>query len=345
MYKKLIIKEIREEVKGFKTFTFTEESSAEIDYQAGQYLTLLHPRFPEEVRRSYSIISAPVLNEPLTIGVKRIDNGIFSRHLIDNAKPGDELLTIGAAGFFVLPHNMQDYEQLFFLAAGSGITPIFSLIKTVLNIYPKVPVVLIYSNASKEKTIFKTELETLATSFPDNFKFEFIYSNSPDLSRAHLHRELLVYFLQKFMVSSPEKTLAFTCGPKEYMRMCMYGFRFVNIPAENIRKEIFNIEKAVPKIEPPDSDQHLVTILQVEAKKEIPVQFPVSILQAARKHGISLPYSCETGKCGNCVAKVLKGKIWMAYNEVLTERDLQQGLILTCVGFPVHGNAEIRIGK
>ena len=345
MYKKLIIKEIREEVKDFKTFTFTEESSREINYQAGQYLTLLHPRHPEEVRRSYSIVSSPALKEPLTIGVKRIANGIFSRHLIDEAQPGDTLLTIGAAGFFTIPDQLQNYDQLFFLAAGSGITPVLSLIKTVLISGSKVQVVLIYSNASEAKTIFKTELEKLAADFPEIFKIEFIYSNSPDLAKAHLHRELLVFLLQKFQTTTPEKTLAFTCGPKEYMRMCTYGFRFVNIPPENIRKEIFNIEKAIPKIEPPDSEQHLVTIIQDQLKHEIQVQFPISILQAARKHGLTLPYSCETGKCGNCVAKVLEGQVWMAYNEVLTERDLQQGLILTCIGFPVNGNAVIRTGK
>src|SRR5687768_4068785 len=226
MYIKLVIREIKEEVKNFKTFTFTEESSAGIDYQAGQYLTLLHPRHPDEIRRSYSIVSAPGLKEPLTIGVKRIDNGIFSRLLIDEAKPGDTLLTIGAAGFFTLPDQLSEYEQLFFLAAGSGITPIFSLIKTVLFSWPKVSVVLIYSNNSPETAIFKTELEDLTARFPDNFRIEFIYSNSPDLSRAHLHRELLVYFLKKFLVTSPDKILAFTCGPKEYMRMCTYGFRF-----------------------------------------------------------------------------------------------------------------------
>jgi ring-1,2-phenylacetyl-CoA epoxidase subunit PaaE len=204
---------------------------------------------------------------------------------------------------------------------------------------------LIYSNASPETAIFKTELEKLAARFPQNFKIEFIFSNSQDLSRAHLHRELLVYFLQKFNVTSPEKTLAFTCGPKEYMRMCTYGFRFVNIPPANIRKEIFNIEKAIPKIEPPDTEQHLVTIIHGKESLEIPVRFPVSILQAARNHGLKLPYICETGKCGKCVAKCTEGKIWMAYNEVLTERDLQKGLILTCVGFPIHGNVTVEIGK
>src|SRR5690606_18643157 len=99
---------------------------------------------------------------------------------------------------------------------------------------------------------------------------------------------------------------------------------------------IFNIEKAIPRLEPPDSGQHLVTIIQGQESKEIPVQYPVSILQAARNHGFRLPYSCETGKCGNCVAKCTAGNVWMSYNEVLTERDLQQGLVLTCVGFPVN---------
>ena len=343
MPQQLVVQEIKEETKDFKTFTLACLPGEEITYKAGQYLTLLHPNHPEEVRRSYSIVSAPALQEPLKIGVKRIPNGILSRHLIDTVKPGDKLFTIGAAGFFTLPPHPENYRQIFFLAAGSGITPILSLIKTTLHQFPDIKVVLIYSNQAPETTYYKTEIEALQNQFPETFVAEYIYSNSTDLARAHLHRELLVYFLRQFAVTTPAKTLAFTCGPKEYMRMCIYGFRFAGIPQENIRKEIFNVEKAIPKIEPPDKEQHLVTIKNGPKPMEFPVQFPVSILHEAKRHGLTLPYSCEAGRCGNCVAKCVKGQVWMSYNEVLTQKELDQGLFLTCVGFPVGGNISIEI--
>ena len=145
LYKTLIIKSIKEEVKDFKTFCF----DADFTYKAGQYITLVYKLNNEETRRSYSITSSPVLNEPLSIGVKRIENGFFSRKLIDTAKiVNDDLITIGAGGLFVLPDDIANYKQLFFFAAGSGITPIYSLIKTALHQYKHLHVVLIYSNAS-----------------------------------------------------------------------------------------------------------------------------------------------------------------------------------------------------
>jgi ring-1,2-phenylacetyl-CoA epoxidase subunit PaaE len=167
LYKTIYIKKIHEEIKGFKTFVF--EDGHNINYKPGQYLTLVATMNNEEVRRSYSITSSPYLQEPLTIGVKRVENGLFSRLLIDNAKAGDELTTIGAGGFFILPQNTEAYKQVFFFAAGSGITPVFSLIKTTLHAYAHLSVVLIYSNASPSKTIFFGELMKLKKEFAQRF--------------------------------------------------------------------------------------------------------------------------------------------------------------------------------
>lgn len=343
MHQQLVVQEVEPEASDFKTFTLACLPGQKITYKAGQYLTLLHPDFPEEVRRSYSFVSAPGLGENLKIGVKRIPNGILSRYLIDSLKPGDKLLTIGAGGFFTLPRHPEQFEQVFFLAAGSGITPVLSLLKTVLYQFPRLKAVLIYSSRSPETAYYKTELESLQKNFPETLVVEYIYSNAANLARAHLHRELLVYFIQQFAVTTPAKTLAFTCGPKEYMRMCQYGFHMAGIPKENTRKEIFNVEKAIPLVEPPDKEQHLVTIQNRPAPLTFPVQFPVSVLQEAKKRGVNLPYSCEAGRCGNCVAKCVEGKVWMAYNEVLTQKELNQGLFLTCVGYPVGGNITIEV--
>lgn len=167
LYKPVIIEQIHQEVEGFKTFSFKEGHG--IEYKAGQYITFVQQSTREAIRRSYSIVSAPSLNEPLTIGVKRIENGAFSRQLIDHAKPGDELLTIGAAGLFILPEHASHIKQLFFLAAGSGITPIYSLLKTVLHFRPHISVVLIYSNPSPQKAIFFSELNELKKNLVSGF--------------------------------------------------------------------------------------------------------------------------------------------------------------------------------
>jgi len=342
LYRKLVIRDIKEEVKGFKTFAF--EQGHGISYQSGQYLTLVRFVNGTEVRRSYSITSSPVLNEPLSIGVKRVENGMFSRHLIDHAQLGDELLTTGSGGFFVLPDDIKMYRQLFFFAAGSGITPVYSLIKTVLNAHPHLSVVLIYSNASEEKAIFLSSLKELQVGFAERFHMELLFSNSVHLLRARLHRDLIIQFITNLRVNEKGKTLFYICGPENYMRLCTYTLQEHGIPAADIRKENFIIHTA-PKIDrnPPDKADRKALIHIGGRTHEFTVHYPDSILKAARKEGMILPYSCDAGRCGNCVAKCTKGTVWHAYNEVLTDKELQKGLVLTCVGHPVGGDVELVI--
>jgi ferredoxin-NADP reductase len=341
-FKPLIIEQIQEETEGFKTFTFKDGHG--INYKPGQYITFVHKTPLEEIRRSYSIVSAPLLNEALTIGVKRIENGMFSRELIDHAKPGDELLTIGAAGFFVLPDDLSTIQQLFFLAAGSGITPIFSLLKTVLHLHPHIHVVLVYSNRSPQTTVFFSQLNQLKQRFGKRFHLQFLFSSSPDLATARLNRELLVSLTNAHSVAEWERTLFYLCGPEAYMRMCTYTLQEENVPKENIRRENFIIQnRPLLKNDPPDKEMHLVSIHYGDDSYQLEVNYPDSILKAAKKKNITLPYSCETGRCGNCAARCLSGKVWLSYNEVLTEKDLQNGLTLTCVGHPVEGDVVLKI--
>ena len=330
----LVITAIKEEVPGVKLFTLAPVSAPPIMYQAGQYLTVLYPK-NQNIRRSYSITSAPALSEPLTIGVKRISNGLFSRYLIDTAQPGDLLETTGVGGFFILPENLAAYKQLFFLAAGSGINPIYSLLKEVLVSYPHLSIALIYSNRSERETLFLTALTELANKHPERLQIKFLFSDNPNLFKARLRRDLLVQLVHSYKTCSPEQILAYVCGPQDYMRMCTYGLRGAGLPANNIRKEIFNTSMAVPWVLPPNIEVHQVSLVMHQKEISFPVQYPTTILQAARKTGVRLPFSCEAGFCGNCVAQCVSGKVWMTKNEVLTQKDLDRGLILTCVGYPL----------
>jgi ferredoxin-NADP reductase len=343
LYHTLIITKIKEEVKDFKTFSFREREQNTIRYEAGQYLTLVLRKAGQEIRRSYSISSTPVLPEPLTIGVKRIPNGMVSRQLIDWAKPGDEILTSGTGGFFTLPPAVKAFKQIFFFAAGSGITPIFSLIKAVLYGHAPLVVVLIYSNSSPESTIFKEALEDLAQNFPERFRPIFLFSNNAKLSRARLHKDLLKLFLRQEAISPPDQLLCYICGPLNYMRMCVYGLREAGVPLAHIRKENFSTEKPTAPTLPPDTEAHQVTLFYRNQTHRLLVQYPTPILKAIRQAGIPMPYSCEAGRCGNCVARCTAGQVWHSYNEVLTDKELANGLILTCVGYPVGGDVVLSI--
>ncbi|RDC65789.1 ferredoxin--NADP reductase [Adhaeribacter pallidiroseus] len=343
LYKILTISEIREVAPTVKTFSFSENAENKISYQAGQYLTLVRQTAVGEVRRSYSITSSPELQEPLTIGVKRIPNGIFSRQLVDYAQVGDQVYTTGAAGLFTLPLVTTSYQHVLFCAAGSGITPVYSLLKTILHAHPHLSVTLLYSNHSSADTIFKKNLDLLAQQFSERLQIEFLFSNNTYLSRARLHKTLLHTFMQQHVAAPPVQVLCYICGPINYMRMCTYALREAHIPAVNIRKENFSTDKPIIRHEPPDTEAHAVYINYGQQEYRLQVQYPKTILQTAKEAGLLLPYSCEAGRCGNCVARCTQGKVWLSYNEVLTDKDLANGLILTCVGYPVRGDVHLSI--
>jgi ferredoxin-NADP reductase len=340
-YSRLIIENIREEIRGFKTFSFAEGHN--LEYQAGQFITLVDKNGSREIRRSYSIISSPVLKEPLSIAVKRIDNGVFSRKLVDRARVGDSLLTTGAAGFFRLPENINFFNSIFFFAAGSGIAPILSLIKTVIHLYPKITVYLIYSNQSLETTAFYHELHRLILSYPHQLHIDFLFSSESDLRKARLNRDLLLEFL-KIKHFNREKTLFYTCGPESYMRMIIFHLVEEGFSINQIKKEDFNPgNKKITNRLPPDKNSYHVEIELKGTIYNFPVKYPDSILQAAKKIKLNLPYSCETGKCGSCAASCISGKVWLSNNEVLTDKELAKGLTLTCTGHPQEGDVVLKI--
>lgn len=342
-YKELIIREVVTETDEMRLFYLEQTTGERISFKAGQYLTFVFQDGEQEARRSYSLASSPLLQEPLFIGIKRIPNGSFSRRLFDQGNPGDVLVTTGPGGVFVLPDDIHLYQQIFFFAAGSGIVPIYSLIKTVLHSAPHIDLVLIYSNKSIQKAAFFKPLTDLQKSFSQNFHIEFLFSSTEDLLRARLHADLVATFLQKLSKAAPEKCLYYICGPESYMRFCTFILQSHRVQAANIRKEIFHTSRPTTRIEPPDKAAYMVTVRTTEKDTQLTVQYPTTILQAARKQGLTLPYSCEVGRCGNCMAKCLKGQVWMSYNEVLTERELEKGFVLTCTGFPVSGDVILQI--
>lgn len=340
-YISLKVSSVRRPQPDFCLISFKNDHS--INYKPGQYLTLVFAAEHSEIRRSYSIVSVPGEDELLTIGVKRKPNGIVSRILVDQLKAGDRLLTIGAAGMFVLPESIENIQQLIFFAAGSGITPVYSLLRSALSRFPEIRIKLLYSNRSVNTTVFYGELLNLAEAFPQ-FELVLFFSDAVDINWSRLNREQLLHLLYHGLTDPVSSNLFYICGPESYMFRITAILQEQGIPAEQIRKENFIIPP-LPSIvpEPPDKNSHEVEIIRSDSRYRIVVKFPDTILKAARKQGIVLPFSCETGRCGNCVAHCIKGGIWHSNNEVLTDADLSKGLILTCTGHPVFGDAIIKI--
>lgn len=311
-----------------------------VAYQPGQYVVISLTINGKEYRRSYSIVFFDTDKKQLGFIVKRIENGTVSRTLVDKAHIGDSIEIVTINGFFTLPADISTrYEQIFFIAAGSGIAPIMPMIQALLPTGLRIN--LLYSSRSATTTIFYKELNNLASHYP-NFKIDYLFSESGQAGKARLNNTLLTHYLHSASVTAFSNTLFYTCGPLDYMDTVSITLLTEGVPRDHIRKELYYNYEIEELAIPEDTDTHLVTLHFPNGDiHQLEVQYPDSILNTALKKGLKMPYSCGSGQCGSCTAKTLSGKVWMAYNEVLTDRELSQGYVLTCLGFPVEGDVEL----
>lgn len=314
-----------------------------VQYQAGQFLTLILQHYTggphtsglnsHEVRRSYSLSSIP--GEPLQLTIKRVENGEISRYLHDTLRVGHILTSLQPAGRFTLDESQPG--DLVLLGAGSGITPLFALLKQTLLTSNR-RVTLLYSNASERRTIFRKELDELHRQFSARFRLLYLLSDPTDDwtgLRGRLNNVMLERLLPQLLDSyNPETTRFYVCGPGDYMRMVQFTLIFKGFRPNQIRRENFVVEPVVTT--PPPAIAQDRTIRLNFRGRDVDIQVPAykSILQAALDEGIALPYSCRGGRCSTCAAQCLSGRVHMTINDVLTEHDLANGWVLTCTGYP-----------
>ncbi len=356
----LIVKEIRQEAKDTATILLERKDGRRLEYQAGQFLTLLLVKdVGRELRRSYSFSSTPGIDRTPAITVKRVINGEVSRYLLDHLRVGDQLMSLPPAGRFVEgPGEMGGPEAgkwLFFIAAGSGMAPVFSLLKEALAKKPASRVVLISQHRDEESILFKRAMDDLVRNFGQRFKWVSFLSRpegrliDPVNQMGRLNNWRLEELMGELLLSIPEKeqpnALFYLCGPPAFMRMALFTLRVMGFADTQIRQEHFTVEYVPPPPLLTDNTPKKVTIhinrKQNDREEEqtatrhfqFEVAWPSTILQAALNQGIPLPYSCKGGRCSSCVAICLSGKVKMSINEVLTENDLREGLVLTCVGY------------
>lgn len=337
-YIELRVTEIRTETRDTKSLVLEQVTGAPMRYLAGQFLTLVFPTKTRESRRSYSISSAPSLGEPLTITIKRLDNGEFSRYLLDYCEVGSRLYTIGPSGFFVLPDSTTHPGNFVFYAAGSGITPVLPLIKTLLVKVPGATVRLVYSNHHLSDAIFYSVIMDLQDRFPYRFSVEWLFSDAKQLLKARLTKHLVEQHVNGGLGLDKRKTLFYLCGPYAYMQMITITLLREGVRPDQVRKEIFSTVKPEKKMIPPDLERRKVTIEHRDGRIDLLVQYPETILATALRQGVLLPYSCEAGRCGTCAATCRSGTVWMSRNEVLMDKEIAEGRVLTCTGYPVNGD-------
>jgi ring-1,2-phenylacetyl-CoA epoxidase subunit PaaE len=344
----LCVTKIIRETSDTKSFYLEPvDKSIIINYKAGQFLTLLIFHNEREIRRSYSLGSVHLVDEQLFITVKRKVNGEVSRYLLDHFKGGDILTSLPPSGRFTIYEPLA--ETYFFVAAGSGITPVFALIKELLYHHSETKIILINQCRNEANIIYKKELHALQQHFIN--RFQLIQLLSRPISRRytsqHLNNEMLEKIINEEITKNKSQTNDkprtandkrqtinfYLCGPLPFMRMAEFTLRQMGFSQDQIRKEHFVID--APPIVPllTDTTPKKVKIHYQQQTYHIAVVYPTSILDAVLEEGIQLPYSCKGGRCSTCAAYCLNGKVVMSMNEVLTDKDIAKGLVLTCVGF------------
>ena len=317
-------------------------------YKAGQFITLSFLFGDREVRRSYSFNSSPDYDEPLSITVKRVENGEISRLLHHQVAEGDIVQAMEPQGLFTYEPEPHQVRTLFLFAAGIGITPLYSILKTALLVENSSKIVLVYSNRAAEQTPFREELEQWAIQYPDRLTIVWIYSNSKYLMKARLNRDYILAIVKDHLVGVAEDALFYTCGPVIYMDLCRFTLLGMGFESSQIKRETF----LLPENEEDDDDETEREVdmtsyqikLHFQGKTyELEVPYNKSILDVGLDHKIKLPYSCKSGMCSTCISQCVKGKVRMDYNEVLTDREVENGRVLLCTGHPIENDTEIEV--
>ena len=341
-FHRLVVHDLRREAPDAVSLTFAIPADLREDYSfnPGQYLTLRTTMDGEEVRRSYSICSGPDDGE-LRIAVKKVDGGAFSSWAADELKSGDELDVMTPTGRFGITHAPDKARIYVGFAAGSGITPILSIVKGVLAREPDSRFFLFYGNRSTEGMLFLEELEELKDRFMQRLSlFHVISGEEQDIPILHgrLDGEK-VRVLLRSLVPAESVDHVFICGPTGMSETIEATCREIGITEERIHVERFVSEfggKPRPKaVVPVGAPPKAVASLVIDGKRrEVPVADGESILDAALRAGMDLPFACKGGMCSTCRAKLVEGEAPMDLNYSLEPWELKAGFILTCQAKP-----------
>jgi len=323
------------------TFAIPKDLADDYHFAPGQYLTLRMMMDGEEVRRSYSICSGPDDGE-LRIAVKRIDGGAFSSWAADELKRGDELDVMTPTGRFGVTPRPEETRIHVGFAAGSGITPILSIVKTVLAREPDSGFFLFYGNRSTASVLFREALEELKDRYLDRLSvFHVISGEEQDIPilEGRLDAEK-VRVLLRAMVPAESIDHVFICGPTGMSDEIETTCRALGIAEERIHVERFvsgfggkpRPKAVVPASAPPKAFAALI----IDGKRrEVPVAEGEAIRDAALRGGVDLPFACKGGMCSTCRAKLVEGRAVMELNYSLEPWELQAGFILTCQAKPI----------
>ena len=330
--------EVRRETADCVSVALEVPNAETFSFVAGQYLTLRSTINGQEVRRSYSLCSSPLSGE-LRVAIKQVDQGVFSTWANTELKAGDTIETMPPMGNFALEIEPSDEQTYVGFAAGSGITPVLSILKTVLERAPKAKFILFYGNRKTNSIIFKTELEDLKDAYMGRLEVHHVLSRE-DQGNDLLFGRIDEARASQFAVQIPGVKAAaghFLCGPEAMIKGVQSALEQAGVASMNIHFELFTsaapaAEKA-PAASASSGDAAVTVVLDGEETHftQGPKDF---ILDSALDAGADVPYACKGAVCCTCRAKVLEGEVEMAMNYSLTDDEVAEGFVLTCQSMP-----------
>ncbi len=306
----------------------------------GQYIDINKELNGEELRRAYSICSS-LESDALRIGIKEMDEGKFSVYANRKLQAGDRLNVSRPKGNFLLQPEKTKKKNYLAIATGSGITPILSMAQSVMESEPCSKFVLLYGNRNAEDTMFKTELDSLQKSFSDRFLLHYTFSRqsvencySGRIDEALIDLVLSVY---RPMFHIDE---IFLCGQEGMIDMAKAYFKKQGFKSEQIHFELFFTEEPKKEMENFSGEAEVTVVLDDESTI-FNMDRKDTVLAAALRKGLDAPYSCQGGICSSCLAKLTAGKVKMDNNRILSQEELDEGLILTCQSHPLSDKITI----
>lgn len=311
------------------TFDVPQNLKETFSFTAGQYITIKKKVNGNEVRRAYSISSAPSSGK-LTVGIKKVEGGTFSVYANDEIKAGDVLDVMPPEGRFVFEHSNQT-KHIAAFAAGSGITPIISIAQTVLESHEENTFVLVFGNQTPAETMYHTALLELKGQFKDRLHIEWVYSKStePDCLFGRIEKSTVNLILKNKFKDTTFDAF-YLCGPEAMINTVSDTLKEGGIAADKIHFELFTSSETEDTLAQNLEGATQVEVLLDDETFNLNVEKKTILLDAILKEDIDAPYSCQGGVCSSCIARVTEGKAEMVKNQILTDGEIQEGLILTC---------------
>jgi len=336
-FHKLTIKEIHRETENAVTICFSlpEDLKSIFTFKSGQYITLKTTLNSEEIRRDYSLCSSPKSGE-IKVAVKAVKDGTFSAYANKELKAGDVLEVASPKGHFVFEPNDKKTKNIAVFAAGSGITPILSIVKCALEEEIHSKVILVYGNKTTKDTMFLNELLNLQHEYSQRLSIQFVFSQADedDAIFGRIEKSTVNYVI-KNKHKHIDVDAFYLCGPEAMIHAVKDVLTEHDIPKERIFFELFKTAKTAEINDGAiGSGNTQITVTIDDEESVFEMSQKRTILEAALDEDLDAPYSCQGGICSSCLARITEGEAIMKQNNILTDSEVAEGLILTCQAHP-----------